>query len=393
MPLQVAGPDSEAENHCTNREGSGCIRVLHVNAGNMYGGVETMLTTLARCRELCSGMEPHFAVCYEGRLSSELAAAGAPVHLLGRARFSRPWTVWRARHRLSALLREQRFDVVVCHMLWSLAVFGAVARAAGPKVILWAHGFSDRRSWLDLLARRVVPDGAVANSRFTSVAVRNQFPQTPLEVIYCPLELVEATDSDAWRAALRRELGAGDNTTVILQVSRLEPWKGQLVLLRALAQLATASRWVCWIAGGAQTRSEDQYLSQLKQAAQQLGIADRVRFLGQRSDVAKLLAAADIFCQPNEGPEPFGIAFVEALWAGRPVVTSALGGALEVIDETCGVLEPPGQAGRLAESLRRLIDSPALRRQLGSKGPARARELSDPAGQMKKLMKFVRGSR
>src|ERR1700730_3572931 len=85
------------------------IRVLHVSAGNLYGGVETLLATLARFRTVCPGMEPHFACCYEGRLSSELMAAGAPVHMLGPARISRPWTVWRARRRLRSILQQERF--------------------------------------------------------------------------------------------------------------------------------------------------------------------------------------------------------------------------------------------------------------------------------------------
>jgi hypothetical protein len=60
------------------------LRVLHVSSGNLYGGVEVILATLARLRHLCPEMEPHFGVCYEGRLSQELTAAGAPVHMLGR---------------------------------------------------------------------------------------------------------------------------------------------------------------------------------------------------------------------------------------------------------------------------------------------------------------------
>ena len=57
----------------------------------------------------------------------------------------------------------------------------------------------------------------------------------------------------------------------------------------------------------------------------------------QRDDVPRLLAAADIFCQPNLGPEPFGIGFVEALSAGLPVITTATGGALEIVDGDCGI--------------------------------------------------------
>jgi len=104
-----------------------------------------------------------------------------------------------------------------------------------------------------------------------------------------------------------------------------------------------------------------------------MGIAGRVRFLGQWSDVSSLLRAADIFCQPNQMPEPFGIVFIEALLARLPVVTSAMGGASEIVDESCGLLVPRSDIDALAGALRQLIESAPLRAKLGSGGPARAR--------------------
>jgi glycosyltransferase involved in cell wall biosynthesis len=171
-----------------------------------------------------------------------------------------------------------------------------------------------------------------------------------------------------------------------VQPSRLEPYKGHALHLAALARLRDAAvPWECWMIGGVQRPHEAALLAGLERTAARLGIADRVRFLGQRSDVATLLAAADIHCQPNVGPEPFGITFVEGLAAGLPVVTGALGGALEIVDESCGVLVPPGDAGALAAALHRLIQDPVLRSAIGAAGPARARKLCDPATQIRAL--------
>src|SRR5579864_2041164 len=112
----------------SRNDSAGSVRVLHLHSGNMYGGVETLLVTLARLRHLCPGMEPHFALCYEGRLSRELKATGVPVYILGAARIRNPWTTWRANRRLRDLLRSESFHVV-CHMPWPLVVFGRTARA------------------------------------------------------------------------------------------------------------------------------------------------------------------------------------------------------------------------------------------------------------------------
>src|SRR3989442_10685285 len=122
-----------------------------------------------------------------------------------------------------------------------------------------------------------------------------------------------------------------------------------------------------------------------KKSAATWGIEDRVMFLGQRSDVPRILAAADIHCQPNTGAEPFGITFIEALYAGIPVVTTAMGGAQEIVDDSCGILVPPNDPQALAASLRQLIQDSALRSRLGTAGPIRARQLCDPAAQMARL--------
>ena len=120
-------------------------------------------------------------------------------------------------------------------------------------------------------------------------------------------------------------------------------------------------------------------------SARRLGIGDRVRWLGERPDVRRLLAAADIHCQANVAPEPFGVAYVEALAAGLPVVASAAGGAIEIVDDSCGVLVPPGDAEALARALERLIVDRGIRARLAAGAPARARHLSDPATQMFRL--------
>src|SRR5579872_7051110 len=104
------------------------MRVLHVSSGNLFGGIEIMLLTVARHRASCSEMEPHVALAFEGRLSRELTETGVPVHLLGSVRASRPHTVLRARRRLRDLLRRVGFDVVVCHAPWSHAVFGSAVQ-------------------------------------------------------------------------------------------------------------------------------------------------------------------------------------------------------------------------------------------------------------------------
>jgi glycosyltransferase involved in cell wall biosynthesis len=139
------------------------------------------------------------------------------------------------------------------------------------------------------------------------------------------------------------------------------------------------------MAGGCQREGERRYFESLQAQADRLGLRERVRFLGERQDVLRLMSASDLYCQGNRGPEGFGLAFLEALSAGLPIVTSALGGALELVDERCGMLVPAEDVGALAAALRALITDGALRRRMGEAARGRARGLCDPGTQLERL--------
>jgi glycosyltransferase involved in cell wall biosynthesis len=363
------------------------LRVLYVHSGNLYGGVETLLRTLWRERAACPSMGPEFALCFEGRLRRELEADGATVHALGGARVSRPLSVWRARRALGALLRRERFDAVVCHSAWAQGIFAPVVRDARLPLVFWLHDSVTGAHWLERWARRTPPDLLVCNSRFTAESARRLYPRARAEVVYCPVS--EPDDAErltpAGRAALRAELDTPDTAVVIIQVGRMESLKGHAVHLEALALLRDVPGWVCWQIGGAQRESEIEYVDGLKRLAVRLGIGGRVRFAGERADVPRLLSAADVYCQPNTRPESFGLTFAEAMLARLPVVTTDIGGAREIVDASCGLLVPPGDAHALAGGLRKLIESPSLRDELGRHSRQRARDFCDPATQFRTL--------
>ena len=364
------------------------LRVLHIHTGNLYGGIESVLTTYAA--EIAGAgagrMEFTFALSFEDRLAAELREAGAHVVPLGAARIREPLAMLRARRRLRALLRAKSFDVALLHSSWSQALFGGVVRRAGIPLAFYMHGPAGADHWLDRLASRTRPDFVLYNSLHTRTEAR-LFAQVPGAVLHYPLSPRPRGAFD--REALRRALGAATEDVVIVQASRLDEWKGHRLHLEALARLRTSRPWRAWFAGGPQRPSEQGAFVELQARARELGIGDRVAFLGQRSDVPQLLGAADVFCQPNTGPEPFGLVFVEALRAGLPVVATAMGGALEIVDASCGLLTP-ASPDAVASALASLVEDAALRARLGGAGPARVRALVDPSRQLEELERHLR---
>jgi glycosyltransferase involved in cell wall biosynthesis len=126
-------------------------------------------------------------------------------------------------------------------------------------------------------------------------------------------------------------------------------------------------------------------MRELQEFADRRGIASRVNFLGERTDVPSILRAADIFCQPNTAPEGFGLSMIEAMHAGLPVVTSEIGGACEIVNESCGVLTPAGDELALSTALKTLIIDCDRRRQLGAGALERPGVLCDATRQMRRI--------
>jgi glycosyltransferase involved in cell wall biosynthesis len=355
------------------------MKVLHIYAGNLFGGIETFLITLAKGQNLCPQMESHFAVCFEGRLSQELRKNSVTVHFLGNVKVSQIWTVWRAQQQLKKLINQEKFDVVICHACWSQAIFGGVVK---KPLVFWCHDAILGKHWLERWARLIKPSLAIANSQHTLTFLQNFYPHIPTPILSYP---VYASEVENTRNQTRQNLNTDLEKIVIIQVSRLERWKGHALLLSALGKLKDLATWECWIVGGVQRQHEEIYLQELQDQIQSLGISNQVKFLGQRSDVPNLLRSADIHCQPNIGAEPFGITFIEALYAGLPVVTTNMGGGSEIVDSTCGILVEPSNILELSEALRSLINNKSQRQELGSHGYARAKQLCDPAQQINQL--------
>lgn len=351
------------------------MRVLHIASGRLYGGIERMLATLADATR-GSGMACDFAVASDGRLLEELRDRDADVFALGNVRLSRPASVLRARRQVHDLVQQHDYAAVVCHAPWCHAIFGGVVRRAGVPCVLWQHDAATAASVVDRASTRIGADLVICNSHWTARSAAAIFPGVPRQVVYCPV-MPQPVAPDT-RAAVRDALGAAPEDIVILSASRIEPWKGQLDLIRAVATLASR-RWILWVAGGAQRPHERDFAAAIAGEVRRLGLESRVTLLGERRDVRQLLAGADLLAQANVEPEPFGVIFAEALLAGVPVVTFDMGGAPEIVDDSCGRLVPAADQVAFAGALDELISNDELRNSLGAAGVSRAMGLCDPA--------------
>jgi glycosyltransferase involved in cell wall biosynthesis len=229
----------------------------------------------------------------------------------------------------------------------------------------------------------------IANSHYTHRTVDALFPGAWSEVFHSPTLHCEIANRGENRQAIRSRFETPQSAVVLLMVARFEAWKGHTFLLDALVRLKDLPWWHCWITGEAQRPQEAKYLQLLQTRVREEGLGHRVRFVGYCERLPEVYAAADIYCQPNTGPESLGITFAEALDCGLPVITTGLGGALEIVDDSCGILVPPGDVSALVGAIRSLIEDGERRARMAAAAPARARELFDLESQMHALAGLV----
>ena len=169
------------------------------------------------------------------------------------------------------------------------------------------------------------------------------------------------------RITLRDELGLAPGDRLVVAVGNLYPVKGHRHLVEAVAALA-GRHPTLHLAIGGRGELEDA----LRSLARERGIAERVHLLGLRSDVAAVLAAADIFALPSLS-EGLPLALLEAMFAGRPIVASDVGEVRMALDRgTAGVVVEAGNADALAAAIDRLLRDPQEARRLGDRAAAHA---------------------
>ncbi|MBD2665766.1 glycosyl transferase group 1 [Richelia sinica FACHB-800] len=163
-------------------------------------------------------------------------------------------------------------------------------------------------------------------------------------------------------ARLKQQLGI-EGKFVIGHFSRLSPWKGQHILINALAQCPPE---VIAIFVGDALFGEKNYVQELHTQVSAQGLENRVKFLGFRADIPQLMAACDLIAHTSTAPEPFGRVIVEGMLCGKPVIASQAGGAIELIAHNInGFLVPPNHPQKLAEIINTCIQHPQTITNLG----------------------------
>jgi glycosyltransferase involved in cell wall biosynthesis len=263
---------------------------------------------------------------------------------------------------LTRVIRGRR--VALVHSNTSVVLGGAAAaRLTGIPHVWHVREIYARHGAAWPLYRRLLGSAAALPCVSSATAARFH-GKAPVSVIGDGL----AVDARrAPRAPARRALGLATDRPVIAVLGRISDWKGQDLLVRALAEAPLRERRaIGLIAGDAWPGAEDR-AERVVALARALGVSDRVAMVGFRLDVENVYGAADLVAVPSTLPDPLPGAAIEAAAAGCAVVAADHGGLPEIIrDGTTGRLFVPGDAAALARVAAELLDDPLARGQLGA---------------------------
>lgn len=347
------------------------LKVFQVVPAAAWGGGSVVILRLVK-KLVAEGCQVTVLCGTDERTVTEFSKSGAEVvHARHWRRPISPLQDLRFLHELYSVCRQRRFDVVHTHMPKGGVVGRIAARLAGtPLVIHTVHGltfneFLPRHSaWIYQGLERIA-------ARFCNVmiSVNEEDRRRAIAAgIVSPERIVTVLNgidvqqfADAAPAPLREELGLPDEAILLGTTGRLAVQKGLAYLIQAIPQLVDAEPRIHLLLVGI-GELEDE----LRALVSTLDIQERCHFLGFRRDVPALLAAFDVYVQPSLW-EGLSISLLEAMAAGKPIITTDIIGNREVVEDgVLGVLVPPADVEALAAATLTLMRDPVQAQALGA---------------------------
>ena len=333
------------------------MKVLYLlnYAGN--GGTEAYVKTLID--HLSPQVEPFFIYSETGPLVDWMAQRGV---LTVRIPMNSPFDLTAAR-AIAAQCKKWGITVIHTHFLReNYIAMLAKSFCKGLKVINTYHILTPVSPVIKLCNRLIShrQDAVIANcTAGRELLISTGVPAKKIHLIYNAVDPVLWEGGDG--AAIRRELGVSASTFLMLFAARLVPGKGHTFLMDALKNLTGN---VLLLLPG-----EGELDAELRQYAADHGLEDRVRFLGLRTDMKDLYAAADLTVCPSES-ETLSFLLLESLAAGTPVVATRVGGLTDIVtpDTDCGVLVDYGNVPALTAALESMRDHPEERQRFATNG-------------------------
>ncbi len=346
------------------------MRTLMLTDSEVFAGTEGHILELSRQIRL-KGIQVLIGCPVPGALAAKARAEGLEVvSIAKKGAFD-----WRAVLAVRRVCRERGIDIIHSHNGRTAFVAALATRLLGNvRLVNTQHFLTPNRlsrggvkaivsrslhRWVSSKTDRLIAisrasyEGCIARGEASGekiVVIRNGIGR-PGDAVLRPVQVV------------REELGILADTPLVLCAARLEPEKDVTTLIDAMELVVQKCPGaMCVVAGEGRLRDQLQHQIDSK------GLTQSVRLLGFRNDVHSLMNACDLFVLPSLA-EPFGLVLLEAMSLAKPVVATAAGGPLEIVqDGQSGILVKPGNSGEMAGAIVRILSSQKMQKEMGQLG-------------------------
>lgn len=352
-------------------QGGEIPRLMHVILGMGVGGAEKLVYDMARHPYVQENKPVICCLDMVGQLGEKLQEEGFNVYVPKRKNgFDYSLIFW-----LRDIIRKERIDIVHAHQYTPLFYTVPAAKMAGKiKVVYTEHGrlYPDSRKWKRYLINPFLALGvdhivAISNSTRDSMHRYDNFPLRRIKVVNNGVD-IPAVAPEIDLLAKRRSLDLDENSRVIGTVGRLVELKNFPMIFRVFRQLLENIPDMYLLVAGRGSVEEE-----LRALAKELGITERVRFLGLRLDLSEIYRLIEVFVL-SSFTEGISISILEAMANGIPVVATNVGGNPEVVvDGMTGRLVPLCDDNVMAEKILELLNDRCLAHQFGERGCERVR--------------------
>jgi glycosyltransferase involved in cell wall biosynthesis len=347
-----------------NETNMGKIKVLHVVEDLKIGGLERIIALIVLGLNRDRYETKVWCLAEGGQIAEQLIDQGVEVKMLGMRSYYNPGQII----TLSRLLRSEKIKILHTHGYFG-STFGRLAGIFARIPIVLAHVHSTYYSYkkrnivtekfLSLFTDKII---CVSEAVKRFVVGIEGIAENKTCLIYNGVEIPGTFEIDS--SVNRKSFGFSQENYVAITIASLTPNKGHRVLIDAIKIISPKCKDLRLLIVG-----DGPLRNNLGEYAEELQLSSKIVFTGQQKDIASLLQLADFLVLPSVEREGLGIALIEAMAAGLPVIGTRLGGIPEVIEENVnGLLFAPGNSEELAAAIEKLIADHAIREKMGPMG-------------------------
>jgi glycosyltransferase involved in cell wall biosynthesis len=330
---------------------------------------------------------------HDGILVNDIKALGIPVHIMNigvlRRKYMTPWgIVGRVFLWLSAIIKLKR--LIAEHKIQRVyvnsanVILGPALKQKNQTELVWhLHEIVESpailKSFLSYLIKHA--DQVIAVSKATQSFWQNAIGEKKVEILYNGMPLAKFENLVADKKGILPN--ANEHGLLVGMIGRVQPWKGQhyfLEIIERYLQLHPEDQSTQFIIAGDPYPGYEKLAIELVLDIKTRNLRDRVFYLGYRADVPQVLASLDLLVLPSTSPDPLPTVVLEAMAAGKPVLATAQGGALEmIIENESGRFMPIGNPQQAASKLAELLDDTTALNEMGKAGRRRVEKEFSPA--------------